>query len=367
MADNLVLITGDNEEEIKLQFQKQLKLLSPSDADDFSLDVIKAKEDSTALSLISELNNSLNTPSFFGKKTVALQNYPFFAKEGTKTDKSELNLEFQKLANSLSDQLAEQVNLIISGTDIDSRKVLNKSFTAKGKVIRCNKTKLTDKNWQKNIRELLIQKMQEKELQLHHSLIEYLVEVIGTDTGRLDQELEKIKVASLSRPQLSLADLQTLCPGNQATVFWALGNSVGERNLQACYKTIDNLLASSKNPDSDIIGLLRSLASEFQNLLQARLFMQEMKQRNSSQVDSIIKSLSADEKEKFKSNPLVKMHPYRAKLIATKSLNYSGPELINAIKTITETNRLAIMSTIPPRTLLEQLIVKIIPSKSALQ
>ena len=367
MADNLVLITGDNEEEIKLQTQKYIKLLSPKDADEFSLDIIKPTEESTAVSLIAELNSSIATPSFFGKKTVILQNYPFFAKEGPKTDKSELNLEFKKLAESLSDELANQVNLIVSGSDIDSRKNLSKSFAKSGKLVTCSKPKLSDRNWQKDIRNLLLQKLQEKALQLHNSLIEYLIEIIGTDTGRLDQELEKIKVASLSKGQLTLADLQILCPGNEATILWALANAAEERNLQACYKVIDNLLSTSKNPEGEVLGLLRNLANAFQNLLHARLFMQEMKQKSNKQIDSIIKNLSADEKQRLKDNPLIKMHPFRAKMVAGKSLNYTGPELVDAIKVITETNRLAIMSTIPARTLLEQLIVKIVSPKASLR
>ena len=297
------------------------------------------------------------------KKTIILQDYPFFAKEGAKTDKSELNLEFQKLAASLSDDLAQQINLIISGADVDSRKTLFKAFKKSGQVISCTKVKLTDRNWQKDIRNLLLEKLREKELNLHHSIIDYLVEVTGPDTGKLDQELEKIKAASFSRPNLSLADIQVLCPGNEATMLWALANAAGERNLQASYKSIDDLLATSKNPESDVLGLLRNLASEFQNLLHARLLLQEFNQRNNNQIDSIIKGLSADDKERLKSNPLIKMHPYRAKIIAGKSLNFKGPELINAIQLITEANRLAIMSSIPPRTLLEELIVKILSSK----
>ena len=68
MADNLILITGDNEAEIKEKTKKEIQKFSSPNDDEFSLDIIKLKEDSTAVSLIAELNSSINTPSFFGKK-----------------------------------------------------------------------------------------------------------------------------------------------------------------------------------------------------------------------------------------------------------------------------------------------------------
>ena len=93
--------------------------------------------------------------------------------------------------------------------------------------------------------------------------------------------------------------------------------------------------------------------------------MQQAKLRGPDQVDSFLRSLSAADKERFKGNDFIKLHPFRAKNLARSAALYSGIELINAIKLFTETNRKLVLSPVSRRLLLEQLSFAIIKGSRA--
>jgi DNA polymerase III delta subunit len=186
------------------------------------------------------------------------------------------------------------------------------------------------------------------------------VQVIGPETGRIEPELEKIHCACPHNNSISYNDIADICTGNSSTAFWAYSNALGERQLKMACKAIDNILQQSKDPEQAVMGLLLQTARHFKLLLKAKLFMQIAKIRNPNQVDSYLKNMPPADQAKFQNNEFSKLHPYRAKILATNAALFSGSELIDAVKTFTETNRKLVRSPVSRRLLLEQLTFAII-------
>ena len=361
MTANLILITGDDEEQIRAKTAEAVKEAAGEEADEFSLDIIKETDDSTPLQLLNDVIQSIQTPSFFGKKTICLQNCSFFDSEGTKTDKSPLSRQFRTLGETITEGLPGDIIFILSGPNLDSRKLLYKGCQKAGAdIFNFKKIQLMGNRWQEQVSGLIRKSAAEKDVSLDHRALEYLVQVIGTETGRIDQEIEKIACACNGKNPVTVNDIQDICTGNASTAFYAFSNALGDRDLRASTKAIDNILMQTKDPEQAVMGLLLQTSRHFRMMLKMKLFMQQTGLRDAGQVYNFLNRVSPQDKEKYKDSEFIKMHPFRAKNIALSASKYSGPELINAVKSFTETNRKLVMSPPSKRMLLEQLSFSVI-------
>ena len=363
MNSNLILITGDDVELIRKKTTECIKKAAGEEADEFTLDVIKETDDSTPVQLLTDVIKSVQTPSFFGQKTVCLSNCEFLDQEGNKSDKAPIPRQIRALAELINEGVPSDIILIISGAGVDSRKSLFKACKGQNAEIHnFKKLQLTGK-WKDQVTALIRQQAREKGLNLQHNAIEYLTEVIGPESGRINSELEKIACACIGKDSISLPDISDICVGNSSTAFWAFSNALGDRNLKLAVNAIENILHQTKDPESAVMGLLHQTAGHFKLLLKGRLFMQMAGLKSPDQVQQFLNNISAADKEKYKSNEFIKLHPYRALNLAKNALKYSGQELIEAIKLFTETNRKLVSSPVSRRLLLEQLATAVIKGK----
>ncbi|MCM8532337.1 MAG: DNA polymerase III subunit delta [Lentisphaeraceae bacterium] len=360
MSSNLVIITGDDLDLIRKKTSETVKKAAGESADEFSLDILRESDDSTPIELISDLIKSIQTPSFFGQKTVCLQNCSFLDREGSKTDKSPLAKVFHELAALIAEGIPQDIFLIVSGNGLDSRKSIMKAAAKSNAEIHNFKKLQLSGKWQEQVQMLLRSACQAKQLNLTGRALEYLCEVIGTETGRIETELEKIFCACPGKESIDYLDIVDICTGNASTAVWAFSNALGDRKLQNAYKAIDNIIHQSKDQESVVMSLLYQTATHFRTLLKLKILMQQASLRGPDAVYGFLKNLTPANKEQFKNNDLIKMHPYRAKILAQSASLYSGQELIQIINNITKANRKLVTSAIPRRMLLEQLALMII-------
>lgn len=368
MNSNLILVTGDDEDLIRKKTAEAVKTAAGDTPDEFSLDVIKETDDSTPVQLLTDLIKSVQTPSFFGKKTICLSNCEFLDQEGNKTDNAPIPKAIRELADLISEGIPDDIILIISGKGVDSRKSLFKACKAQDATIHnFKKLQLTGK-WKDQVTALIRQQAREKNLNLQHNAIEYLTEVIGTESGRINSELEKIACATIGKESVSLHDITDICGGNSSTAFWAFSNALGDRDLKLSMKAIDAILHQTKDPESAVMGLLHQTAGHFKLLLKGKIVMQMAGLKSPDQVQRFMNNLSAEDKQKYGNNEFIKLHPFRAFNLAKNAQKYTGQELIEAIRLLTETNRKIVTSPVSRRLILEQLAVGVIKgNRKALQ
>ena len=363
MSSNIILISGDDAEQIRKLTATAVKNMAGEQADEFSLDMIKESDDSTPLQLLSDLIKSIQTPSFFGTKTVCMGNCNFLDREGAKTDKSPLAVQFRVLSDLISDGVPQDINLIISGPAVDTRKSLHKACKKAGAQISILKKIQLMGKWEQQVSSMIQQASAQKGMRLARGAVDYLTKVIGTEVGRIEPEMEKIFCACGHLPQINYQDICDISVGNASTAFWAFSNALGDRNLQDTYRVIENLLHQTKDPDGTVMGLLLQTSRHFSLLLKGKIFMQQAKLKSPDAVKRFMDSMSAEQKEQFKNNEFAKLHPYRAMNMAKSAMKYSGPELIEAMRLLTQTNRQLVSSPVSRRLLLEQLAFAIIKGR----
>jgi len=360
MNSNLILITGDDEDLIRKKTSEAIKAAAGEEPDEFSIDIIKETDESTPVQLLNDIIKSIQTPSFFGQKTVCLSNCEFLDQEGNKTDNAPIPKHIRELADLINEGIPADIILIISGKGVDSRKGLFKACkNQNAEIHNFKKLQLTGK-WKDQVTALIRQQARDKNLNLQHNAIEYLTVVIGTESGRINSELEKVACACVGKDSISLADISDICSGNASTAFWAFSNALGDRNLKSSIKAIDDILHQTKDPESAVMGLLQQTAGHFKLLLKGKIFMQMAGLKSPDQVQQFLNNISAADKEKYKDYEFTSMHPFRAYNLAKNAQKYTGQELIEAIRLFTETNRKIVSSPVSRRLILEQLSTAVI-------
>ena len=358
---SIIVISGDQLDEIRRHTQESLEKVTGGQVDDFSLEMIRENDDSTPISMIIEVINAIQTPPFFGQKTVCLQNFSGFEKEGPKTDKGNFSVQCRRLAELIGEGLDPNINLILSGPKLDKRKSLAKAADKAGQVIFCESVKVSDRRWRDQVRPMIQQRAREMQLNMPAVCFQYLTEVIGPDTGRIDQELLKLQAWSSSGKPLSLPIVQDLCIGDETSMIWDLSNALAERKLKESLQAIDKFLSASKNVAGDCLALVRSLSRQFSELIQIRAFMMENRMKNPGQLEGFLNSLGKEQKAELKKQyAFVTMHPFRVKMLAQNASRYKGPELLKAFSKVMEVNRQLMSTATPPRMLLEHLVISVV-------
>ncbi|MBR4416233.1 MAG: hypothetical protein IKS67_05645, partial [Victivallales bacterium] len=218
---NLFLISGNDESQITAQADKIVRQYAGDNPDPFAYDVFQEGDAGADPSLVINLLKSVKSPPFLGgKKTVWLKHFSGFDAEGSKT--GPLGKVLKELAETVAKGIPDDIILVMDGLGIDKRKALYKACLAHGEVMLLTKPDKMNRNWQADMTACIQQAAKEKGLQLDRNVVEYLIDVLGTDTARIDSELEKIicyKGADTTPP--TLEQVQKVCVGQCEEFNWA--------------------------------------------------------------------------------------------------------------------------------------------------
>jgi len=357
----LLLLTGDDAATIAEEAHKAVEKLVGKEPDDFALEVFRTGDDRDALTVLGDLIGSVMTPPFLGgDKTVWLQNFGEFESEATASAKnpSPLAKALARLAEVISAGLPEDVNLILSGPDVDAKKALAAACKAKGKVQAFSRPVLTSRDWQREVERLLRLRADERGMRLAGPVLEYLVEVIGVDTGRLTQEVEKLYCYAGDAPTLEQA--KDVCIGTREAGPFALSNAFGRRDLNEVMTVISQTLENTKAEDSACLVMTRQMGMVFRRMLHARLLMSYFKLRNPFDLPAAVRNMQPAEKEQYRGNMLFSMGDFQMRNVARDSESYAPQELLEILSWLADMDKLNVSSSLPRRLALETLALRII-------
>jgi DNA polymerase III delta subunit len=353
------LITGNDESTIANEAKKLVQKVSGADADAFALEIYKENEEQAPAQVLADVIASVMTPSMFGgAKTVWLQNFMAF----TETSVAEPVLtNAKRLAEIIAADFPTDVTLVINGPGINQKQLLG-ACKSTGTVQTLKRPEISDRGWKRDVAGLVDKACTERGMKLQRDAIDYLLEVIGVQTGRVENEIEKIFCYAGAEP--SLQEVQAVCTGNREAAYFALNNAFGDRDLAGAYAAITQVMANHKNPESIAIGLIRQASRLFEQLLQARVLMQSLKVENPKQLAGVVARMDAAEKSRFKAYPLLGKSDWLIGKVAVQAKQYTGPELVQALSLLAEADRYNVSSALPRRLVLEALALRVIsPAK----
>ena len=363
--DNLILISGNDAAQISEEATRRFTELVGENADAFSYDKFNETDTGPTPDLVYQVINSLQSPSFLGgTKTVWLRHFTGFDQEGSKNHP--LAKPLQALADLVKAGLPPDMRFIADGPGVDRRRGLFKAFSANGSVTILNKPDMSSRDWEATMRECIQKLAAIKHLNLAPNAVDYLVDALGTDTARIDPELEKlICFRGGTEGTATLEELQQICFGKGEEMTWALSDMLGQRNLNEAVRVIDVLITQNKNDEQYARSMLYSAARFFQQAIRIKVFMAENKIRTPVALKSFITSMSSEQKESYleRGMDFVGFHPFRVQMLASQTERYSPHETIVALRTLRDVFWQTMSSTISPRVALENALFSIIGIK----
>jgi DNA polymerase III delta subunit len=355
------LISGDDVDRIGETARKIVDKYTGGNEDPFTFEVVREAEGGPPEAALESCLNAILTPSFMGGvKTVWLQDCSVFDQDrgaaGIKSGEP-VSIAFGRLADLIESGFPADVNLVVSGKGINKRVRFYKVCSEHVTVKMLDKPDLGSRQWRGQVERIIRAGAQDHGLKVDHATVEYLIEVIGVDTGRIPQELEKLVCFAGSSP--TLEDARAVCTGSRDAVFYALNNALGDRDLKAAYRVIEQLVSHSRDEDSAALGLVRRAGAFFKDLLDAKLLMIALGARSP---EALKRALEGKDKRlaEHKNSAVAKMHPFRAMNIARQASNYRGSELVEAVGTLNEAGKRMVSTSLPKRFVLEHMVASIV-------
>jgi DNA polymerase-3 subunit delta len=319
-----------------------------------------------ALNRIGRLREALNTLPFFGgAKAVWFRDCNFLGEDRTSASAA-VTEELTQLADELKAFRWDGVRLLISGSKPDKRRSFYKSVEKLGSVESFNALSSDDKDWAGKAESEALRLFRAGNKDIADNALAELVTRVGPNLRALANEVEKLSLYIGARPEVLLADVQTMTTPQKLAKAFALGEALGERDLAKLLRVLDQELweiRTGVDKKKSEIGLLYGLISKVRALLMLRELrdqglLKPARDYNSfkAQLDRLPTTSLPDDK---RFNPLAG-HPFVLFQAARQAENYTVPELIRAMDTLLGANVKLVSSGLDEAMVLQQSLVEIV-------
>ncbi|HTB83621.1 MAG TPA: hypothetical protein VK742_08205 [Candidatus Sulfotelmatobacter sp.] len=363
----LFLICGDDDLAVK-QRAKQIFNDWSAELGGMDHETIEATASNSgdALAIIGRLREALNTLPFFGGgKVVWLRDCNFLGEDRTASTAA-VTETLASLADELKTFQWQNVRLLISAGKVDKRKTFYKTLDKLGTVEAFSAWSLDDKDWAERAQIAARNALKARQKEISREGLMELMQRAGSSARQLENEVEKLCVSVGDRAKIELADVTRICPLNKSARAFALGDALGDRNLPALLKCLDEELweiRAKVDKDKSEIGLLYGLTGKIRALLFLKEMMREgwiKEPRDYNSFKTQLERVPADKlpaEKKF--NPLA-INPYVLYKALPQVKKYSSAELVVALEVLLRCNQKLVSSQLDEALVLQQALVQIV-------
>ena len=187
----------------------------------------------------SAIIDAAQTMPFFADRRVIVVRYSGF---------------FKKNADELADFLSkapDTTSFIFIEDDVDARLKLYKQISKLGLCVEI--TTQPDRYLLQNIGAFL----KKANKRIGQEDAEYLLDVIGTDMGKLMSEMEKLIAYAMDRDVITREDIETICSRNIEDRIFEMIDAVMKKDMPTCMDRYEDLLALKLAPVRIVVMLER--------------------------------------------------------------------------------------------------------------
>jgi DNA polymerase-3 subunit delta len=364
-ASSLTLVCGEDEFAVK-QRAKQIYLQWSEELGGMDHEIIEASVSNSgdALSAIAKLREALNTLPFFGSgKVVWLRDCNFLGDDRTASSQA-VTETLAELAEELKNFAWQTVRLLISAGRVDKRKTFFKTIDKLGTVESYDGW--SEKDWVMQAGQLARKTIESRAKEIAGNALAELITRVGPHPRQLESEVEKLCLSVGDRKSITWRDVAAVCSRNKTTRAFALGDALGERDLPALLRCLDEELWEIRakiDRDKSEIGLLYGLIGKVRVMLLLKEMVREGWIKADADYNRFKLQLECVPKDAFpvekKFNPLA-MHPWMLHRALLQSKNYSRAELVRAMNLLLDANRRLVSSGLDEALILQQMLVQIV-------
>ena len=201
-------------------------------------------------------------------------------------------------------QIPDTAVLIFVEHEVDKRGRMFKAVKEHGYV--CEMNEMTEQELKLWIASLL----KKEERKVTESTVMFLLEQVGTDMLRLQNELEKLICYTMGRDTITVEDIRTVCAEQLNTKVFAMTEAMAQKRKQQALELYYDLLAQQEKP----LGILFMIQRQFHHLL----LVKDMK-KNGADKNSIASAIGVPpfavqkymaQAERFQAEELKKLLEY---------------------------------------------------------
>jgi DNA polymerase-3 subunit delta len=365
------LICGDDEFAVKGRareiYQQWSNELGGMDHETIEAAVSNSGE---ALNVISKLREALQTLPFFGSgKVVWLRDCNFLGDERAASAQA-VTETLAGLGEELKTFKWQNVRLLISAGKVDKRKTFFKTLDKIGTVENFDALSADERDWMERAAFTARESAKARKLEISGAALAELVNRVGPNVRQLETEVEKLSVFAGGK-KIEVADVNAVCSRNKTARAFALGDALGDRNLPALLKCLDEELWEIRariDRDKSEIGLLYGLISKVRAMLLLKEMMREgwiKAEMDYNRFKAQLERVPADKlpaERKF--NPLA-MNPYVLYKALPQAGKYSQAELIRAMDLLLRCNQRLVTRGLDEALVLQQALAQIVMPQAA--
>jgi DNA polymerase III subunit delta len=317
-----------------------------------------------ALQIVARLREALQTLPFFGTgKAVWLRDCNFLGDERAAQTQA-VTEALAELADELKKFAWQNVRLLVSAGKVDKRKVFYKTLDKLGTVESYDGWSVNDRDWTDKAEAAARQVFRERNKNIGEAALSELIARIGPQPRQLDSEIEKLCTYVGERQEVIDADVAAVCVRNKTARAFALGDALGERNLPALLRCLDEeLWEMQSDKDKSEIGLLYGLIGKVRALLLLKEMLREGWVKAGGDYSHFKTQLERVPREKLPAdkrfNPLA-LNPYVLYKALPQVRNYSERELVRAMDLLLRCNQRLVSSGLDEALVLQQALIQIV-------
>ena len=359
----LYLLTGNDEFAVKTRAREiAQEWCGEIPEENPELEIVHGdRDDLRAEEILGELYQTLKTPAFLCPvKKVWLKHFLYFEKvlDGGAADKKGKPSIIDAITDFIKAGLPEDVMLLMDGPDIDKRKAFFKACKEQGEIIVFDKADISARDYGRYQFARLTELAEKAGKTIAADAVNYLTETIGSDTGRMNSELEKLCCYVGERSAITLQDCKDICSRTPEAVSWDFANALVARNVPLALAIVDTLLDQMRGErgTGSELGILSQAVNTFQDMIKTRCAVSQLGIKGRCG-KSFFYNVAVDLKEKFPENFLLRLNPFRAYMLCENAASFSDRELVEALNALLLANRQLVSGAVDPRMALEQLVI----------
>lgn len=357
---NIHAIVGSDDGGVMRAARDMAAQLSPGG--DFGADTIDgnaANSEEAADRIHSTIEALLTFPFFGGGKLVWLKNATFMGDDVTSRSET-VTTALEKLVETLESGLPDGTVFLLSATPIDKRRSFYKTLQKLAKVQVFDALDTSRSGWEEDAAILVRDSAGSRGLKLSEDTAQLLAMMTGGDRRQIETELDKLDLyLDGERRDLTEEDVRLLVPMSHQGVIFELGNALAERNSAHALELLDRLLFQG---ESEVGILLASIIPTVRNLLLAKDLMVRFKLSRPSNPFGFGKQLERLPADAIAHLPRKKdggINMFGLGLAAVHAQRFTLEELTEALHACLTANLKLVTSSMEPRVILTQLIVRI--------
>lgn len=317
-----------------------------------------------ALNALKKLHEALNTLPFFGGgKAIWFKDCSFLGDDRTSAAGA-VTEGLADLADTLKKFKWGSVRLVITAGKVDKRKSFFKALQKAGGVEEYAGWSANDKDWIDRAEMLVRATLRGLDKSIDDDALAQLVHSVGPHPRQLQMETEKLAIYAGTAPELSAADVAAVCVRNKQAQAFALAEAVGDRNLPAALRILDEELWSMQfDKQKSEIGLLYGLITKVRVVLMAQDLLRSGKLKPANAYPAFkaqVERLNPDDFPKDRRYSPLGVNPFVMFKALPQARNYTATELVRAMEILLESNRRLVSSGMEERMVLQQALVEII-------